>query len=109
MTGKLDNIHPELVEILCQLEAHVEFELTINSGYREAGHNETVGGVPNSEHTYNPAEGVDVLCKQGVTRYKMLQWLFKSGIKRIGIGKDFVHIGIAGDKPQYVLWHYYKD
>lgn len=109
MIGKTTNIHLDLMEILTELELHMGFELTINSGYREPGHNEAVGGVANSEHTYDPAEGVDVLCKQGVTRYKMLQWLFKYGVRRIGVGKDFVHIGIAEDKPQNVAWHYYKD
>lgn len=109
MTGKIANVHLDLIEILTQLEIHMGFELTINSGYREPEHNDKVGGVKDSEHTYDPAEGVDVLCKQGVTRYKMLQWLFKQDIRRIGIGKEFVHIGIAEDKPQNVVWHYYKE
>jgi hypothetical protein len=107
MTGKIDNIHPGLIEILDRLEFHMGFELTINSGYREAGHNTEVGGVDHSEHTYNPAEGVDVLCKQGSTRYKMKKWLYANDVKRIGTGKDFIHIGIATDKPQEVEWTYY--
>lgn len=106
MTGHTTNIHPDLIEILKALETHMGFELTINSGYREPGHNDEVGGVPNSEHTYSPAEGVDVLCKQGVTRYKMLRHLFKIGVTRIGIGETFIHIGIAEDKPAYVVWLY---
>lgn len=86
------------------------FELTVTSGQRDEGHNAAVGGVPGSEHTYKPlAEGADVLCKQGVTRFKMLKWLFQHDVRRIGIGKDFIHIGIADDKPQFVVWHYYSE
>lgn len=83
------------------------FELNINSGYRDPSHNEDVGGVPDSEHTYDPAEGADVLCLRSVTRFKMLKVLFEMGVERIGIGQTFVHVGIATDKPQQVCWHYY--
>ena len=109
MTGSITHLHPELMAILQALEVEMGFELTITSGQRTKEHNDDpkVGGVKDSEHTYDPAEGADVLCKQGVTRYKMLQWLFKHGITRIGIGKEFIHIGIAEDKPAYVVWPYY--
>ena len=108
MRGPQSRIAPELLDLLKLLEGHLGFELTITSGYRSVHHNEVVGGVTGSEHTYDPAEGVDVLCKQGITRYKMLQWLFRQDIRRIGIGQDFIHIGIAEDKPQFVVW-LYKD
>ena len=107
MKGAIQNLHPELISILQALEEHIGFEVTITSGQRTQGHNAEVGGVTGSEHTYNPAEGVDILCKQGVTRYKMLKWLFQHDIRRIGVGKDFLHIGIAEDKPTFVAWTYY--
>ncbi len=84
------------------------FVLTVTSGYRHPEHNEAVGGVENSEHTYDPAEGVDVLCKRSVTRFKMVKWCLENGITRLGIGREFVHIGIGEDKPQEVIWHYYE-
>lgn len=108
MRGAITNIHPQLLDTLHALEVEMGFELTITSGQRSQEHNGAVGGVPDSEHTYQPAQGADVLCKQGVTRYKMLQWLLKHGVTRIGIGKEFIHIGIAEDKPQYVAWLYDK-
>ena len=109
MLGKTANLHPELVDILTRLQGAMGFELTITSGQRTHEHNDDpkVGGVKDSEHTYNPAEGADVLCKQGITRYKMLKWLLAHDIRRIGIGEEFIHIGIAEDKPQFVVWHYY--
>lgn len=109
MTGKIENIHPDLLAVLTQLEHRMGFELTVTSGKRDDKHNEEVGGVEGSEHTYELAEGADILCKQGITRYKMLKWLFDHDIRRIGIGEDFIHIGIADDKPQFVTWHYYTE
>lgn len=107
MKGQTEGLHPDLTDLLDELEEDMGFELTVVSGKRDLEHNVKVGGVTDSEHTYEQAEGVDVLCKQSVTRYKMVQWLFSHGVTRVGIGESFIHIGIAEDKPQYVMWHYY--
>ena len=109
MVGKTENIHPDLLDILTRLEEHIGFDLTITSGQRDINHNTKVGGVKDSEHTYNPAEGVDVLCRQSVTRHQMLEWLYANKVQRIGIGDHFIHIGIADDKPQRVTWTYYPE
>lgn len=107
MTGQTDNLDADLVTALLGLEAAMGFALTITSGHRDAAHNAAVGGVPGSEHTSDPAKGVDILCKQSITRFKMLKWLLAHDIRRIGIGKDFVHVGLAEEKPQFVVWTYY--
>lgn len=107
MKGQIANLHPKLMEVLIELERRMGFELNVNSGYRDPGHNEDVGGVPDSEHTYDPAEGADVLCLRSVTRFKMIKTLLDMGIRRIGNGQTFVHVGISKDKPQDVLWNYY--
>ena len=101
------HLHPILKRHLGELEKRMGFALPVTSGYRDPMHNEDVGGVPDSEHTYDPAEGVDVLCKRSTTRFKMLKELFDMGLTRIGIGADFIHIGIAADKPQNCAWTYY--
>ena len=107
MKGHTANLHPRLLDILQRLEQRMGFELDINSGYRDPGHNVDVGGVPDSEHTYDPAEAADVLCIRSVTRFRMLKVLFEMGVKRIGIGQTFIHVGVSADKPQDVIWHYY--
>jgi uncharacterized protein YcbK (DUF882 family) len=107
MDGQTTNLHPELLAVLSELEHRMGFELTVNSGYRDPEHNGDVGGVEDSEHTYDPAKGADVFCRRSVTRYRMLKELFAMGVTRIGIGKEFIHIGVAGDKPQHVCWDYY--
>ena len=103
-----ENLHPTLHAHLHELQTRMGFVLTITSGYRHPDHNTEVGGVEHSEHTYDPAEGVDVLCKRSATRFAMVKHLLDMGLTRIGIGKDFVHIGIATDKPAPVMWTYYE-
>jgi zinc D-Ala-D-Ala carboxypeptidase len=107
--GETHDLHPDLLDILTGLEDAMGFELTVTSGKRDAIRNTQVGGVPDSEHTYEEAEGADVLCKQSITRFKMVKWLYDHGVTRIGIGNSFLHIGIADDKPQFVLWTYYSE
>jgi uncharacterized protein YcbK (DUF882 family) len=107
MQGATTNLHPELTKILLELEKRMGFELHINSGYRDPEHNTDVGGVEGSEHTYDPAEGADVFCQRSITRFKMVRELLAMGVRRIGIGQTFVHVGIAKDKPQDAMWHYY--
>ena len=109
MTGRTTNLHPDLTALLLTLEARMGFELTITSGYRDPDHNKDVGGKDGSEHTYDPSMAADVLCKRSVTRFRMLRELFDMGVQRIGIGKDFLHVGIATDKPQAVAWVYYSE
>jgi len=111
MTGYTNNLHADLLAVLTQLEHRMGFDLRINSGYRTAEHNRDpkVGGVEGSEHTYDPAEGADVFCQRSTTRFKMVRELLSMGVRRIGIGDTFIHVGIAQDKPVDVMWTYYEE
>ena len=107
MTGYTTNLHPDLIAKLTELEKLCATTLDITSGYRDPGHNADVGGVKNSEHTYDPSMAADIACPSGSLRWALVSSAIRLGIVRIGIGKTFVHIGIAPDKPQRVIWHYY--
>jgi zinc D-Ala-D-Ala carboxypeptidase len=107
MTGAITNLHPDLMKILTRLETQMGFELTINSGYRTPEHNEAVGGVPDSEHMDDPAQGADVFCHLSATRFHMLDALYTMGVRRIGIGPNFIHVGISTTLPTDVAWTYY--
>lgn len=107
MNGATANLHPDLIIVMGRIEARIKRTLYINSGYRDPQHNHDVGGVENSEHTYDPAQGVDVECKNGADCWLIVNAALAEGIVRIGIGRNFVHIGISKDKPQNVIWNYY--
>lgn len=109
MIGETKNLHPDLMRILENLEQCMGFELQIVSGYRTPDHNIKVGGVTASEHIALPSLAADVLCKRSGTRYKMLKELFSMGVRRIGIGNSFIHIGVSQVHPQDVCWDYYPD
>ncbi len=111
MTGEIKNLHPDLIKVLEDLEQCMGFELQIISGYRTPAHNVKVGGVTASEHIAFPSLAADVLCKRSSTRYKMLKELFSMGIRRIGIGNSFIHVGVGVSQvyPQDVCWDYYPD
>jgi uncharacterized protein YcbK (DUF882 family) len=107
MTGYTTNLHPDLTQILTELETLCAVPLDITSGYRDPAHNSDVGGVKGSEHTYDPSMAADIACLTGSLRWALVTNAIRLGVDRIGIGKTFVHIGIAKDKPRRVIWHYY--
>ena len=61
----------------------------INSGDRCKKHNKTVGGSKTSSHPEGWA--VDIKCPSSHYRYKIIEGLILAGIKRIGIGRTFIH------------------
>lgn len=107
MTGHITNLHPDLLTKLQDLEKLFGHALDITSGYRDPDHNQDVGGVPDSEHTYDPAQAVDIAVGNGSERFALITLALRLGFVRVGIGKTFIHLGIATDKPQRVAWTYY--
>ena len=89
---------------LARAAAGIPFEIT--SGYRCPVYNAQVGGVPNSAHTKGLA--ADILATNPQKRFIILTALLGVGFCRFGIGKNFIHVDMDGEKPQQVLWHYYK-
>lgn len=76
----------------------------ITSGKRCPKHNKAVGGVDDSEHTLG--KGADVKAENSVKRLKIVRGALAAGIERIGVGKDFVHLGSDGLKGSPVMWLY---
>lgn len=78
-------------------------QMAITSGARCPAYNASVGGVKSSTHLSGLA--VDISCNNNNNRYKMLKILIENGIKRIGVGKTFLHLDIATE-PDEVIWLY---
>ena len=78
--------------------------ITVTSGVRCPAYNAKVGGVVDSEHTLGDA--ADLSAPESLTRYYLVQAAFKVGISRLGIGSNFVHVGVGTLVPQNVIWLY---
>lgn len=100
-SGELDS---NLLSLLSLVEKQMGKELSVNSGYRCPSYNLSVGGVTNSAHTKGLA--VDLSIDNSIDRYRLIQVLIWMDVKRIGIGKTFVHLDMDDSLPQRVLWLY---
>lgn len=99
-----DDISMDLVHVLGYVRTVTERPIKINSGVRCDKHNLAVGGVIGSAHT--KGEAADLECKESDYRYNLIRVLIDAGVKRIGIGKTFIHVDIDETKPYRVIWLY---
>lgn len=102
--GKADP-DTELIRKLDILRGIVNRPIIINSGRRGPKANAAAGGVPNSEHL--TGQGVDLACPESRERFLLVDAAIKAGFRRIGIGKNFVHVGVSKELAQDVIWTYY--
>lgn len=79
--------------------------LIVTSGLRCPTWNAKVGGRPNSEHL--TGEGADLICLSAAFRWEMMEAARHAGFTRLGIGKDFLHVGLRDDLGEKVVWAYY--
>jgi hypothetical protein len=114
-----DAVSPDLVETLEVMRAalnnrqtvHVPIGLTIVSGCRCPAHNAAEGGKAGSAHLTDLAakeycEAADLAAPTSRDRYLLVQAALDAEIKRIGIGKTFVHVDVSPTLDQEVLWLY---
>ena len=77
-------------------------QMRVSSGYRCKQHNRKVRGKSKSSHLYGL--GADIVCPSGSLKATMVASFFESGIKRIGIYKNFIHVDISENLPSPMLW-----
>jgi len=90
--GKLQDIRD-----LCK------FPLHINSAFRCKSHNKAVGGVKNSSHLLGIA--VDISITNDFARLMFIRYSIECGIRRIGIGKTYIHLDTDFNKNDSI-WLY---
>lgn len=103
-------MRPTFVEKLDYARGKAKIPFIVNSGARCEQHNKDEGGKPESEHLANAegyAEGVDISTPTSHVRWKVVTSAVAAGIRRIGIGDNFVHLGDGlSHKPHPVMWIY---
>ncbi len=78
--------------------------MEINSGCRCKKHNKDEGGKSTSSHLIGWA--ADIACVGMSRRFRLLKALLDAGFRRIGIGKDFIHVDDDPGKPGELIWLY---
>ena len=102
--GSGDRMDPQLVGILDQIRTELGKPLIVTSGYRTLAHNAEVGGVSESEHCEGLA--ADVTCLTSWDRFTVVSAAIRYGVRRIGIGTTFVHLGMSRTLPTPRIWLY---
>ncbi len=103
--GSGENMDPEFVAMLDRLRERVGVPLIVNSGYRTADYNAQLeGSVDGSAHTRGKA--VDLAARSSRERLQIIAQALEIGIRRVGIGRTFVHLDLDHTKPQLVAWLY---
>lgn len=93
-------VSTELVKVLQQIRTHFGKPVTINSAYRTAAHNRTVGGSPTSQHLYGLAADIvvqDVAPKE-VARYAET---VLGGMGGIGLYDWGVHVDVRANRSRW--------
>lgn len=102
----LQDMNQQFMTALDALRAQAGIPLVLNCAYRSVQWDKSKGRSGNSAHTRGKA--ADIRCNASATRMKIVRAALALGFKRIGIGKDYVHVDMDASLPQNVIWHYYK-
>ena len=93
------------LDLLDKVREAAGIPLVLNSAYRSVAHEKKMGRNGTSSHTKGLA--VDIRCNTSANRYKIVTAALSCGIRRIGIGKTYVHLDADPEKAQDVIWDYY--
>ena len=104
-TGK-NEMQPEFMAKLQLLREKYGRPMIVTSGYRHWTHPvEARKGHTTGEHTRGTC--ADIACTSGAERYKIVQLALQLGFPRIGIAKNFIHLGLGGaGLPAPTIWDY---
>jgi len=100
----LNNMNAIFLWKLQQIRTEAMFPFEIVSGSRCPEHNKDEGGKATSDHLTGQA--ADIKIKTSQQRFRIIEKAIQCGIKRIGIGKTFIHLGDNPNNPQLVIWVY---
>jgi uncharacterized protein YcbK (DUF882 family) len=104
LSGSGGRMNEAFLCLLDDIREDAGFPFRINSGFRTPEHNELVGGKPSSAHLKGLA--ADINATTGEQKFKIVQEAIYKGVKRIGIGKTFIHLDIDESLPNPSIWLY---
>lgn len=102
----IEQMEPGFLELLDRVREAAGIPLVLNCAYRSREWDLSKGRSGNSAHTRGRA--VDIRCHTNANRYKIIAAALGCGVRRIGIGKNFIHLDNDETLSQGVIWHYYE-
>jgi hypothetical protein len=90
------------LDIMDQIREDVGEPIGVVSGFRCVKHDDEIHGDGN----HPEGKAIDVAAPLSMIRFKIVSSAIKMGIKRIGIGKTFIHLDVVSEHPQNVVWLY---
>lgn len=101
----LQDMDQNFMDTLDAIRSLAGIPLVLNSAYRSLEHEVKMGRSGTSSHCKGIA--ADIRCNSDSNRWKIIDAARRLGVKRFGIGKNYIHIDIDREKTQEVIWHYY--
>lgn len=101
----LQDMQQSAMDVFDAVRRRAGIPLIINCAYRSVEWDKKRGRSGNSSHTKGVA--LDIRANSSATRMKIVSAAMAEGVRRIGIGKGFVHLDIDDTLAQDVMWHYY--
>jgi uncharacterized protein YcbK (DUF882 family) len=95
-------MNPTFMDLMDSIREDVGEPIGVVSGFRCTKHDEEIHGDGN----HNKGKAIDVAAALSQIRFKIVSCAIKRGIKRIGIGKTFIHLDTVEEHPQDVIWLY---
>lgn len=102
----IEDMDGAFLSLLDRVREKANIPLVLNCAYRSKEYDKSKGRSGNSAHTRGKA--VDIRCATSTNRIKIVKAALDCGIRRIGIGKNFIHIDADESLPQDVMFHYYE-
>lgn len=103
---RMEQMDPAFLTLLDRVREAAGIPLVLNSAYRSPAYEKKKGRTGTSSHCEGKA--VDVRCNASTNRYKILKAAMECGIRRIGVGKTYIHLDSSETHAQDVIWHYYE-
>ena len=100
----LQTVTAELLRRADECRRRYGAPMIVTSGLRCRLWNDRVGGRPDSEHL--TGEALDIRCTSSTNRYALLDAAFQAGFRRVGLARNFLHLGVSHVLAQDVLWTY---
>lgn len=102
--ASLDGLSPQALAAWEALNSTWGQPLTINSAYRDPGHNAKVGGAKRSQHMHGNAFDVDVSGLSTEDRLKLMEAAAAAGFKGFGVYNNALHFDVGAPRfwgPSY--------